>query len=134
MTNVIVVQDKFDGDLPFTANHWYEKWSLQGKVELIRQVDQNNPLCELLSGFSNISRLVVLGIPISAMCISLNIKVKEAFITGEGENIDKLKSAWKEKGTIFIERKSEGMWGQSVSEFALAMTLADASRISSLFC
>lgn len=131
MTNVIVVQDKFDGSWPFTANYWYEKWSKLGKVELIRQVDEEKPLSVLLKGFSEISRLVVLGIPISANCINFNIKVKEACIqtSGDKENLSKLKNAWKERGTVFIEQKSEGMWGQSVSEFALALTLAGLRRI-----
>ena len=57
MSNVIVVQDKFDGSWPFAANYWYEKWSLLGKVELIRQVDEDKPLSVLLNGFANISKL-----------------------------------------------------------------------------
>lgn len=131
MTNVIVVQDRFDGSWPFTANYWYEKWSKLGKVELIRQVDEEKPLSDLLKGFSEISRLVVLGVPISSQCVNSNFKVKEAYMqtSFDKEMFSSLKKVWKERGTSFIEAKSEGMWGQSVSEFALALTLAGLRRI-----
>lgn len=131
MTNIILVQDKFDGTWPFTADYWYEKWSKQGKVELIRQVDEKKPLSDLLKGFSEITRLVVLGVPIEPNCANSNFNVKEAYIqtSSDKENLTKLKNIWKERGTIFIETKSEGMWGQSVSEFALALTLAGLRRI-----
>ena len=131
MSNVIVVQDKFDGAWPFAANYWYEKWSLLGKVELIRQVDEEKPLSALLKDFSSISRLVVLGIPITTNCINFTAKIKEVYIETYSDKaiLEKLKSAWKERGTIFIERKTEGMWGQSVSEFGLALTLAGLRRI-----
>lgn len=131
MSNVIVVQDKFDGSWPFTANYWYEKWSLFGKVELIRQVDEDKPLSELLNGFTEISRLVVLGVPLSPNCVNLKIKIKEVYIETSSDKtiVENFKKSWKERGTIFVERKSEGMWGQSVSEFGLALTLAGLRRI-----
>ena len=131
MKSLIVVHPNFDISWPYSADHFHKLWKEQGPVEFIRQDHSDHrPLCEIVSNPDEFVRLVCFGVKVTVDCLKLFTNLEEAtFDPGpSGECMDDLKNA----GVSVYHHPTEGFWGQTVSEFGLALTLCGLRRIPQL--
>jgi len=126
ISSAILVHPKFDASWPFAADHAHHLWSAQGDVEFVRtSPDESRSVSELLAAPASVKRLLSLGVPITERCVAALPHLKEASVPGDNNVLEQLKA----RGVRLIQQTSEGFWGQSVSEFGLALTLAALRRI-----
>jgi phosphoglycerate dehydrogenase-like enzyme len=133
MSSLIVVHPEFDATWPFAADHLHALWRAQGRVEFIRlDDDDRRPLGRIATEPAGVARLVALGVPATAECLAGFTALREAAFQGAyGRSADhaELLAA---RGVRVYSQPSEGFWGQSVAEFALALTLCGLRRIPQL--
>ncbi len=135
MTSAIVVHSRFDSVWPLAADHAHRLWSAQGPVEFVRLAPgDTRSTGEILSNPASITRLIVFGVPFGEACLDALPQLREAVIQpGEygilGRGNSPLEETCKARGVRLISHTSEGFWGQSVSEFGLALTLCGLRRI-----
>jgi phosphoglycerate dehydrogenase-like enzyme len=134
MASVIVVHPSFDLVWPWAADRFYTQWSAQGAVDFIRLTPgDERALGQIVTEPQRVIRLISLKVEVTADCLRAFGNLKEAVIARDSYS-------WKpmpeEQMNILIERgvklyshRSEGYWGQSVSEFGLALTLCGLRRI-----
>ncbi len=132
MTNLVVVHADFEAHWPFVADDLVARWQTEGATALIRLPRGNTQsLGEVVPPDNAITRIITLGVPVTLACLQQLPKLTEAaFQTAYGQTfdqatLDKLRS----QGLICYNQRSEGFWGQSVSEFALALTLCALRQI-----
>lgn len=133
MSNLIAVHQSFERHWPFVADYFYERWSAEAETQLAR-VAENEPrtLGELVTELEGVTRLAALDVPVSAVCLRAMPHLQEAtFPTKyQGTHLGSAEQAALEKrGVSLYLHKSEGFWGQSVAEFALALTICALRRI-----
>jgi phosphoglycerate dehydrogenase-like enzyme len=133
MRSVIIVHPRFEVVWPWTADHFHKLWSAQGLVEFIRLApDETRILGQLVPNPSSVTRLISLTVDVTSDCLRAFSSLKEAAIITEpyGESVseEQLKLL-QEAGVKLYRHPSEGYWGQSVSEFGLALTLCGLRRI-----
>lgn len=133
-TSAILVHPNFDAVWPFTADHARRIWNAQGEVEFVRVAPgENSPVGQLLSNPGHIKRLVTFDVPLTSACIESLPQLREVVVQRGGygslKEGDALFDELQAKGIRLIRKTSEGFWGQSVSEFGLALTLAALRRI-----
>jgi phosphoglycerate dehydrogenase-like enzyme len=129
--SVIVVHPDFERSWPFAADHFHALWKAQGPVEFLRlSPDDRRPLGEIVSRPDTVTRLVVLSVPVTDACLAKLESLREAVFSTElpGGSAERLTAA----GVRIYRQPSEGFWGQSVSEFGLALTLCGLRRIPQL--
>lgn len=135
MRSVIVVHPLFERVWPFGADHLHSLWSAQASVELIRLADGDQRLLPLIvDSPASVTRLIALGVAVSDTCLSAFSNLAEVAcenIYGSMLNAEQ-RAALKARGVVFYTHPTEGFWGQSVSEFGLALTLAGLRRIPQL--
>ncbi|MCY9665584.1 hypothetical protein M5X11_11520 [Paenibacillus alginolyticus] len=133
MRSVIIVHPSFDATWPWTADHFHTLWKAQGSTEFIRVApDELKPLGELVSEPDSVTRLVSLNVAVTSDCLRSFSSLKEAVITTNsyGSSLaDEQLEILKDAGVTMYTHPSEGYWGQSVSEFGLALTLCGLRRI-----
>jgi phosphoglycerate dehydrogenase-like enzyme len=93
--------------------------------------DDARPLHEAALDLATIERLVALNVPVMAATIQHMPRLKEAAIIRDYHASDDpaLRDALAARGVRTYAQQSEGFWGQSVAEFALALTLCGLRRI-----
>lgn len=127
-SSLIVVHPRFDANWPWAADHFHTLWKEQGPVEFIRlQPGDTRTLGEIAAHPERITRLISLEVDATTDCLDKFSRLKEAIVTSE-EQIAYLKNA----GVRVYSHPNEGFWGQSVAEFALALTLCGLRRIPQL--
>ncbi|GAB4469714.1 MAG: hypothetical protein OHK0029_42430 [Armatimonadaceae bacterium] len=132
MRSVIVVHPSFDGTWSYAADHFHAIWKAQGPVEFIRLAPgDDRKLGEVLANPASITRLVTLMVPVTNACLDLLTGLKEAvFNNPYGSSLPEGGAErLKEQGVRLYQHTSEGFWGESVSEFGLALTLCGLRRI-----
>jgi phosphoglycerate dehydrogenase-like enzyme len=133
MSSLIVVHPDFEATWPFAADHLHALCRAQGPAELIRLADDDRrPLGQVARQPKGVTRLIALGAPITAACLDQFGELREAaFMSayGRSANYDDLLAR---RGVRVYTQPSEGFWGQSVAEFALALTLCGLRRIPQL--
>ena len=127
----VVVNKTFEHSWPFAADHLCSMFEKQGEVELIRvQEDDLRPIGKILPHPAQIKRLVCLRTSVTLDCLKSLSNLEEAVfypvLGGE------LKSYTDRTGVSVYRQNSEGFWGESVSECALALTLCGLRRIPQL--
>ncbi len=129
MRRIIIVHPLFDGTWPFVANHLHRLWP---DSELIRLDDYTKPLEQLVQNPASVTQLISLMGPITATSLKSFTSLKEAVIYtdpyGQQAPEDWLNILQNNQVSIY-KHSSEGYWGQSVAEFALALTLCALRRI-----
>lgn len=133
MQSAIIVHPNIETSWSFAADYAHEQWAKQGKVEFHRlEHADKRPVCEILSNIAGVSRLIAWGVPFTEACLdgmpSLKEVVCELDAYGAAKHED-MEQKLKDRGVIRYSHKSEGFWGQSVSEFGLALTLCALRRI-----
>lgn len=133
MSTTILVHPNFDQVWPFTADRLQQLMERFGNVELIRLPMQSTSLLsEAIPHPERTTRLISLAVPVTAQCLEKFISLQGAYI-GVGEYALKppqdIADALKRRGIRQYVQPSEGYWGQSVSEFALGLTIAALRRI-----
>jgi len=133
MSSLIVVRANFEADWPFVADHFRSLWQAEDETELIRVPHgDGRRLGEIVAEPRGVTRLVSLCVPITAECLRPFDALREAaFLTsGYGTDLPADCAELLENRAVKLYRHhSEGFWGQSVSECALALTLCALRRI-----
>ncbi|MCW8131848.1 MAG: hydroxyacid dehydrogenase [Planctomycetota bacterium] len=128
MSSAIVVHPNFDAVWPWTGDHMHRLWAAQGPVEFVRLPYGEAPAAHTaVKNPGAVTRLVSFGLPFTAESLKAMPKLKELHAGFKRD--DPLAAAIKEAGIALIGQKSEGYWGQSVSEFGFALTLCALRRI-----
>lgn len=137
MTSLIVVHPNFEAHWPFVADHFYHTWRGQDETHLIRLAkDESRPLGDVVPEPDAVTRLVCLGVPVTAACLARFSALREAVLRNAyaATPLDKeSQRLLRERSVQIYEHPREGYWGQSVSEFALALTLCGLRRIPQLY-
>lgn len=132
MRTVFVVHPDFDAVWPFAADHFRKVMERQGEVEFYR-IDDNDErsVAEITPNPDSVTRLIALSVPVTSNDIKLFSSLKEAVIThGYGSQLsNECKEQLEQKGVHIYNQLGEGFWGQSVSEFALGLTICGLRRI-----
>lgn len=133
MRSVIVVSSIFDYTWPFAADHFHFLWKKQGGVEFIRlENGDNRTASEIIEHPESISRLVLLCVPVSLDCLRALSGLKEVVFAakyGKSNLSQECQEYLQQAGVKVYSHLSEGFWAQSVSEFALALTICGLRRI-----
>lgn len=132
MNNLIIVHPTFESHWPFVADDLATAW--QGpETRLLRlSPDETRPLGQLIDDGTTVTRLITLGVPVTAACITAFPVLREAALLPSygREQLDDAVIAETERRSIMLyHQRSEGFWGQSVAEFALALTLCALRQI-----
>lgn len=126
MASLIVVHPKFDRVWPFAADHFHSLWKRQGNVRFVRLGDEDRrPLRQAVPDLGGVTRLVALSVPVTGECLDRMPHLAEAVVEGSDAERDSVRS----RGVRVYTQPTEGFWGQSVAEFALALTLCGLRRI-----
>ena len=135
-----MVHPEFDGVWPFAADHLAAVWRDEGEVEFLRLApDDRRPVGAIVPDPETVTRLVALHVPLTATCVGRLTGLREmaATLPGSGSDIhvqvpDAVAGLLDAAGVRRYGQPSEGFWGQSVAEFALALTLCGLRRIPQL--
>lgn len=134
MRNLIVVHAEFEAHWPFVAEDLHARWQAESATTLVRLPRGNTQrLGEVVpEGDGNkITRLITLGVPVTRACLERLPNLREtAFRTAYGQSLDQATLDYVQaRGITYYAHRSEGFWGQSVAEFALALTLCALRQI-----
>jgi phosphoglycerate dehydrogenase-like enzyme len=129
--SIIVVHPDFDRTWPWAADHFRVLWEAQGQTEYLRLgPDDRRAVCEIVADPAGVTRLVALNVPVTVECVARMPALQEAvFSPGPSTEVGEALAAG---GVRNYVQPSEGFWGQSVAEFALALTLCGLRRIPQL--
>lgn len=128
MQSAIVVHPNFDHSWPWAADHMRTLWQAQGPVQFIRlPYGEAPPVHTVLDNGDQIARLVCFGVPFTEASLAALGALEE--LAAHIPEDDPLRERLAELDVRLIWQQSEGFWGQSVAEFALALTLCGLRRI-----
>ena len=114
MSSLIVVHADFEAHWPFVAEDWYTTWRDQDETRLLR-LPRNDTrwLGEVIEQPATVTRLVSLGVPVSAACVAALTALQEATFQAaygpyklDQPSLDVLKS----RGVKLYDHRSEGFW------------------------
>ena len=138
---VIVVSPAWEATWPFVAESLSATWSGTAPVALVR-VDGESwvTVGEVVreAGFdpSQVAHVASLGVPMVPDDLEYLPSLREVALSprsGYGSGLtDDLKTAFASQGVRHHAHVAEGFWGQSVAEYALALTLCGLRRIPQL--
>ena len=127
--SVICVQRQFERSWPYTADHWQRRWQDSGDCELIRaEADEATP-AHLISDPASVRRLVLLGFSIGDRDLDPFASLEECYLDWRGGS-EAAVAAAETRGVSFIAHRVDIYWGQTVAEYALAMTICGLRRIA----
>ena len=132
MRSVICVHERFDADWPFAADYWQERWKSEG-CELYRTEEPEVRAPQLVPDPASVQRLILLGLPAGSDDLAPFSALEECF---HSSHRDLPKAGLEEaaaRGVQIVPHRPELYWGQSVSEYGLALTLAGLRRIPQLY-
>lgn len=127
--NLILVHPSFEGTWPFVANHLAKLWN----AKLLRlEPNETKSIEQLLEQPENVEALISLMAPVTEQSLEPFSSLKEAVIYTDpygqqaAQNCLDFLAA---RNVRVYKHDSEGYWGQSVAEFALALTLSALRQI-----
>jgi phosphoglycerate dehydrogenase-like enzyme len=130
MKSTIIVHPIFDGTWPFVADYLHQLWKGSNLIRLT--ASETRTLEHLIKNPETVTRLISLMTPLSATGLEGLTSLKEAVVYtdpyGKQPSEDCLEVLGRNNVNLY-KHDSEGYWGQSVSEFALALTLCALRRI-----
>lgn len=132
MTNLILVHPTFESHWPFVANDLAAAWDASG-VTLVRlDKADSRSVGEVVTDAAHVTRLIALGVPMTVACLAHLPALREVAICpayGRATFDESLTEELARRGITAYHHQSEGFWGQSVAEFALALTLCALRQI-----
>ena len=132
MKSLILVHPKFDGIWPWAADHLHQLWRAQGEVDFVRlSPDDARCLGEIVPTCRDYFRAAVLGVSVMKECIGKFSNLRELAVDGH-RLTPEVEQAIQLAGIALHRHRSEALWGQSVAECALALTLCGLRRIPQL--
>jgi phosphoglycerate dehydrogenase-like enzyme len=135
MRSVICVHERFDAIWPFAADYWHKRWQENGGCELYRTEDPDARAHQLVSDPVSVQRLVLLGFPAGPEDLEPFASLEECYHESQSYPKSQFNLSAKgieeatARGVSFVLHRVDVYWGQSVSEFALALTLCALRRI-----
>jgi phosphoglycerate dehydrogenase-like enzyme len=133
MSSLIVVHPEFDATWPFVADDLHALLAAQGPTELMRLADdERRALGQLVARPAGVTRLITLGVPVTAECLDGFVELREAAFQGAYDRSTDHTELLAARGVRVYTQPTQGFWGQSVAEFALALTLCGLRRIPQL--
>ena len=133
--SLIIVHPNFDRVWPFVADHFASLWQTQGDLQFIRlKPDDDRVLGDIIDDGAGITQLVTLGVPLTENCHMHFPDLREmvAYAPYQSQITLDMQAVLTERGVRVYRHPSEGFWGQSVSEYGLALTLCGLRRIPQL--
>lgn len=133
ISNVIVVHPDFEQVWPYTADRLLQLLGPAGEFKLVRLPrNWSGTLAEAVAEPERVARLVSLAVPVTVSCMDKFTSLREAYL-GTGpyspHTPEDVYAVLKARGVRTYVQPSEGYWGQSVSEFALGLTICALRRI-----
>jgi phosphoglycerate dehydrogenase-like enzyme len=96
--------------------------------------DDRRPIGQIVPEPATVTRMILLGVPVTFECIEQFTALKE--VVCEGLRVHSTRATQMElfvsRGVKVYTHQTEGFWGQSVAEFALALTMCGLRRIPQL--
>lgn len=130
MTTALCVHPDFDAIWPWAADHARERLAAQGPLVFHRlDPEDRRAVIEILAEPATVQRILVLGVPLTDACLAAMPALREVMAPRADAE---LRSRLEARSIALITHRSEGFWGQSVAEFALALTLCGLRRIPQL--
>jgi phosphoglycerate dehydrogenase-like enzyme len=132
MTSLVAIHPAFEVIWPYAADHIVALWQHQGKTAYMRLAhDDARPLHQVVPDLADVERLIALNVPVTPDCLERMPRLKEAAVARNYSfaRDGALQALFEARGVRTYAQQSEGFWGQSVSEFALALTLCGLRRI-----
>ncbi len=128
MEQAIFVHPTFENSWSWTADHFHSLWAKLGPVEFQRlEPDDERPASEVAKDPAQVRKLVCLQVPLTVHCLEAFTALEEVGLAQKPS--EELAEALTRRNIQVYRQKSEGFWGQSVSEFGLALTLCALRRI-----
>ena len=139
--SAIIVHEHFERTWSWAADHWHRRWLAeageqgldQGAVLFQRMDGDQQSVVSFIVNPEQLQRIVILGCQISLAELKLFSSLREmVYQSGAYANpaADKeIIEYCDQQGIQLHKHKSEGYWGQSVAEFAFALTLCGLRRI-----
>lgn len=132
MKSLISVHPHFDGVWPFAADRAHALWSKESEVIFFRRKkDDTRPWgkCFDAAELRQVTRALIFDKSFELPDLDLLPALKEAGIVHDHARREEFTRALETRGVAVRAHRGEGFWGQSVSEFALALTLSALRRI-----
>lgn len=123
----IVVHPRFERVWPFAADRLRELLEPITQVEFTRVVDP-----DATPRHPHAERLFWLGAPLSGAVLDRYPAVREVCAVETYRTPPETIALLAKRGIACLQHESEGYWGQSVSEFALGLTIGALRRIPQL--
>jgi phosphoglycerate dehydrogenase-like enzyme len=135
MRTLVVANADFDWHWPFAVDRLVAMLQAVAEVDCVRMAPgSDQTLASVVSDPARVERLLALGVPIQDAELDAFSGLQEAFIGGPYETPGEWDGLLAARGVRRIKQPSEGFWGPSVSEFALALTLAGLRQIPQAHC
>jgi phosphoglycerate dehydrogenase-like enzyme len=130
MKTAIVVNSNFDSIWPLSADRLHQVLEPVAEVTFVRVPDGSSAgLAELVSEAASIERVISLGLAVTEADLDAFSAVEEVFVSTGYEAPAPVVELLAARGIRQLSHRSEGFWGQSVSEFALGLTLGALRQI-----
>ena len=132
MSSLIAVHPNFDATWPFAADHLASRWRAEEALTFVR-LDRHDAsaLHEAVPDLARVERLIALNVPVTPETVQRMPCLEEAALIHDylpREDAAR-KAVLDARGVRVYAQQSEGFWGESVAEFALALTLCGLRRI-----
>ncbi|MDQ1571552.1 MAG: D-3-phosphoglycerate dehydrogenase / 2-oxoglutarate reductase [Actinomycetota bacterium] len=131
MKTAIVVNSNFDSIWPLSADRLRQVLEPVADVTFVRVAEGSDAsIGELVSDASSIRRLISLGLTVTEADLDSLSALEEVFVSTGYQAPAPVVELLEARGIRQLAHRSEGFWGQSVSEFALGLTLAALRQIA----
>ena len=126
--SVICVHRQFERSWPYTADHWQRCWQRTGGCELIRTAEADATPAEMVTDPASVQRLVLLGFALGDDGLDRFTSLEECYLDWQRGPQAAVAGA-QARGVSFVPHRVDIYWGQTVAEYALAMTICGLRRI-----
>lgn len=127
--SVICVHRQFERSWPYTADHWQQRWQQHGTCDLIRLEEAGTAPAALVADPASVQRLVLLGVSLGERDLDPFTALEECYLLDRRGDSAAAVAAAEARGVSFIPHRVDVYWGQTVAEYALALTICGLRRI-----
>lgn len=126
--SAICVNRQFERSWPYTADYWQRRWQQSGDCELVRTEAEAEP-AQLVAEPGAVQRLVLLGVALGEHDLDPFTALEECYLLDWRGRSQAAVTAAEARGVTFIPHRVDVYWGQTVAEYALALTICGLRRI-----